>query len=413
IFVVLGITLALLFYGRGLYPGVGMHYVDEMRHIVSTVMLAFLVMLGVTFALHTTLVYSRIVLAAAGVLCLAFIPFGRYVVRGLLIRVGLWGEPVAIVGDPEKCRELVGHFIINLQFGLRPMAMLDPGPEPCALLSTEQMKFLAEKMSLQTVLVLVEDLNQVDELVETYRAVFPRVILLRDQTGGYGLSQLRPMDFNEVLGLQVRNNLLDSSAQFYKRLSDVLVSFLGALVISPLLLGIAALIALDSRGGVWYRQTRLGRDGKPFKLLKFRTMYRGADKVLKEALARDPSLRAEWDAYQKLKDDPRITRVGRWLRRFSLDELPQLWNVARGEMSLVGPRPITPDQRAPYGPAFKQYIRVTPGMTGLWQVTGRNETTFARRAALDVEYIQRWSLWLDVYILLKTAKIVLGRDGAY
>jgi lipopolysaccharide/colanic/teichoic acid biosynthesis glycosyltransferase len=132
-----------------------------------------------------------------------------------------------------------------------------------------------------------------------------------------------------------------------------------------------------------------------------------------EQLARDPAIRKEWDEYQKLRNDPRITRVGKFLRMFSLDELPQLWNVLTGEMSLVGPRPIMLNQREMYGETFEDYVQVAPGITGLWQISGRNQTTFDRRAELDEEYIQRWSLWLDVYILIKTVKIVFSRDGAY
>jgi undecaprenyl-phosphate galactose phosphotransferase len=142
-------------------------------------------------------------------------------------------------------------------------------------------------------------------------------------------------------------------------------------------------------------------------------MYPNAAKVLEEMLQRDPEARQEWDAYQKIRNDPRITRVGKLLRKFSLDELPQLWNVLHGEMSLVGPRPMMINQRECYGEAFNEYIQVSPGMTGLWQVSGRNETTFARRAEIDREYIQRWSAWLDVFILVKTVKIVVWRDGAY
>jgi lipopolysaccharide/colanic/teichoic acid biosynthesis glycosyltransferase len=183
--------------------------------------------------------------------------------------------------------------------------------------------------------------------------------------------------------------------------------------LAPLLGLIALWIKLDSPGGVFYRQVRLGRNGQTFHLLKFRTMHEDADEILVDELARDPVLKGEWDSYQKLKDDPRITRVGRFLRRFSLDELPQLWNIAWAEMSLVGPRPMMPNQRDLYGDAFGNYVRVTPGITGLWQVSGRNQTTFARRAELDYEYIQCWSIWLDVYILFKTIKVVFWQKGAY
>jgi Undecaprenyl-phosphate galactose phosphotransferase WbaP len=263
------------------------------------------------------------------------------------------------------------------------------------------------------VLVLIDDLNQIDMLVNAYRFIFPRVILLRSQTGGYDLSHLRPLDFMDLLGLQVKNNLLDGYAQAYKRVIDILASFIFGLLLAPLLGLIAVLIRLDSAGGVFYRQARLGRDGREFNVLKFRTMHLSSDQVFRDALARDPALREEWAQYQKMRADPRVTRIGRLLRRFSLDELPQLWNIARGEMSLVGPRPIVPEQRPLYGAGFEQYQAVAPGITGLWQVSGRNETTFAQRAALDVEYIQRWSLWLDIFIVLKTVKVVLARNGAW
>ena len=173
------------------------------------------------------------------------------------------------------------------------------------------------------------------------------------------------------------------------------------------------MIKLVSKGDVFYRQRRLGKNGQTFNMLKFRTMHPNAAGILKEELANGPELKKEWDRYQKLKNDPRITRVGRFLRRFSLDELPQLWNVLKGEMCLIGPRPILVNQLELYGESIKDCYRVRPGITGLWQVSGRNQTSFARRAELDLEYIQRWSIWLDIYILFKTIKVVIWREGAY
>ena len=150
-----------------------------------------------------------------------------------------------------------------------------------------------------------------------------------------------------------------------KRFIDILLSALGLIFLSPFFGLMALLIALDSRGGVFYHQPRLGRNGKTFHVIKFRTMYENAEKILERELKRDPELREEWDCYQKLKRDPRVTRVGGFLRRFSLDELPQLWNVFKGEMSLVGPRPMLIDQRRLYGEAYAEYVRVLPGITGL------------------------------------------------
>lgn len=221
------------------------------------------------------------------------------------------------------------------------------------------------------------------------------------------------MDFSDILGFQVMNNLLNFWAQLLKRMIDVAIAVLGLLFLYPFFAVTMLCILIDTGGRVFYRQERLGRNGKKFEVVKFRTMYWGADKILSEKLAGDPDLQAEWDRYQKLKADPRITRVGRYLRKFSLDELPQLWNVLKGEMSLVGPRPMLVDQRELYGESFKEYIQVTPGITGLWQVSGRNNTSFARRAELDIEYIQRWSVFLDIYILIRTTKIVFWQQGAY
>jgi lipopolysaccharide/colanic/teichoic acid biosynthesis glycosyltransferase len=198
-----------------------------------------------------------------------------------------------------------------------------------------------------------------------------------------------------------------------KRFIDIVLSALGLIFLLPFFGLMALLIALDSRGGVFYRQPRVGRNSITFDVIKFRTMYKNADKILERELKLNPELKEEWNCYQKLKRDPRVTHVGRLLRRFSLDELPQLWNVLVGEMSLVGPRPITTNQRELYGKSYEEYVKVPPGMTGLWQVSGRNYTTFVRRAELDSEYIQRWSIGLDIYILLKTIEIVFWQQGAF
>jgi lipopolysaccharide/colanic/teichoic acid biosynthesis glycosyltransferase len=165
-------------------------------------------------------------------------------------------------------------------------------------------------------------------------------------------------------------------------------------------------------GPIFYRHRRVGRGGVHFDCLKFRTMVVGADKVLKQVLARNPELRREWMRSQKLRKDPRITRVGAFLRRTSLDELPQLWNVIRGDMSLVGPRPVVKEELPKYGRQVRHYLSVTPGVTGLWQVMGRNTTTYKRRVALDAYYARKQSLWLDVRILMKTLSVVIAGHGA-
>jgi exopolysaccharide production protein ExoY len=197
-----------------------------------------------------------------------------------------------------------------------------------------------------------------------------------------------------------------------KRSLDVGVAVTALFVLLPLLLLIAVLVWAGDRQAPIYRHMRLGRDGRRFGCLKFRSMVTDGEAVLAAHLAASPRARAEWAETHKLSDDPRITPIGHVLRKTSLDELPQLWNVLRGEMSLVGPRPIVPAEVARYGRAFATCFAVPPGVTGLWQVSGRSDTTYAERVALDLDYATRWSLRRDLAILLRTIPAVLAQRGS-
>lgn len=197
-----------------------------------------------------------------------------------------------------------------------------------------------------------------------------------------------------------------------KRFLDVVVSTLGLVLLSPVFLVLAVAIKLDSPGPVFFKHRRVGQGGRLFYMWKFRTMVDGADKILEKWLAENPAIKEEFERGFKLKNDPRITRLGDFLRRTSLDELPQLINVLKGEMSLVGPRPVVREELAKYGPYAPFLVRVLPGLTGLWQANGRSDTDYEERVRLDMEYIQNWSFWLDVKILLQTVPAVLRRRGA-
>ncbi|GAB4580078.1 MAG: hypothetical protein Fur0022_28170 [Anaerolineales bacterium] len=201
--------------------------------------------------------------------------------------------------------------------------------------------------------------------------------------------------------------------QFLKRCVDLFAAVSALVVLSPVLLVIACWVKIDSPGPVLFRQIRLGKGGKPFAMLKFRTMSLDAHLRLNEHLTASPEARLTWAQFQKLMDDPRLTRAGRVLRQLSLDELPQLWNILRGEMSLVGPRPCLPEQKDFYEDQFVWYAAVRPGLTGLWQVSGRNQLSFAERVCLDVKYVREWSWYTDVKILVRTFGVVLRRDGAF
>lgn len=216
-----------------------------------------------------------------------------------------------------------------------------------------------------------------------------------------------------ALVIQQRTGLLRPGLQRIKRVFDVIFALLLGLIALPAGLLIAAAIVIDSRGPVFFTHTRIGKGNRRFRLWKFRSMITNADEVLEEYLRAHPGLALEWRLTHKLRNDPRVTRVGRFLRKTSLDELPQIWNVLRGDMSMVGPRPIVEAEIPKYGVAFALYSRVLPGLTGLWQVSGRNDTTYRERVELDSRYIRNWTPLVDAGVLLKTVKVVLGGRGAY
>jgi exopolysaccharide production protein ExoY len=206
---------------------------------------------------------------------------------------------------------------------------------------------------------------------------------------------------------------LSGKSQAIKRCMDIVGSLLFFSLFLPMFLIVALGVRVSSPGPVFYVQTRAGRDGRSFRFYKFRSMLMDADDVLTSFLDTDSHAKQKWEQYQKVDNDPRITRFGRFIRRTSLDELPQFWNVLKGDMSLVGPRPCMLQQKELYGEHWRSYCAVRPGITGLWQVSGRNKLTYKQRVALDVRYVSKLSVWFDLEILAKTIVVVLRAHGAH
>jgi exopolysaccharide production protein ExoY len=194
---------------------------------------------------------------------------------------------------------------------------------------------------------------------------------------------------------------------------NVFVALVAIVLLAPIMLAVAAAIFAQDGGPIIFAHRRLGKNGRHFHCLKFRSMAVDAEQRLADLLERDPAARAEWERDHKLRNDPRVTPLGAFLRKSSLDELPQLFNVLRGEMSLVGPRPIVDAEVAKYGRRFRHYCAVKPGITGLWQVSGRNDTSYRTRVALDCVYASHRNVWLDASVLARTVPAVLGRRGCY
>lgn len=214
---------------------------------------------------------------------------------------------------------------------------------------------------------------------------------------------------NELIGTPGLSRL----SAILKRGADLMGTSLLLSACLPLLCAVAIGVLISSRGPIIYSQERVGLNGRRFRILKFRSMRVDADRALALFLDTNPEALSEWKAFQKLAKDPRVTKFGRFIRRTSLDELPQFWNVLRGDMSLIGPRPVTITEAERYGPAWRAYCAVRPGITGLWQVSGRSNISYTQRVQLDVRYVEHWSIWLDLKILAKTVRVVFGGDGSF
>jgi Undecaprenyl-phosphate galactose phosphotransferase WbaP len=352
-------------------------------------------------------------------LAICLVPLCRCVVRSACAESGWWGYATLVIGSGEGASSVARALLDTPRSGLRPVLMSDPSGR-CR----------------SSVLPVVNHLPTLESIVRT-RGIRHAVVSLPDISGAEltvrldGYAQLAPhllvlsdcttlpclwaasRSCGRLSGMEVRNGLMLFTLRCLKRLIDLSIAVTAICLSFPLLLLIAAVIVLTSRGPALYRHTRVGWHGYKFKAWKFRTMRRDADAYLRHYLDCHPEARAEWERDRKLRRDPRVTAFGHFLRRTSLDELPQLWNVLVGDMSLVGPRPIVEEEVPRYAKAFRQYATVKPGITGLWQVSGRTETGYEDRVRLDQFYVRHWSPWLDVYILAKTIVTLLTRDGAY
>ena len=276
---------------------------------------------------------------------------------------------------------------------------------------------IISSMNISTVIIAipshtVEYLSQLTENVQKYAG---RVLLIPDLKGIALLNtEVRNLSSQQTFMLNINNNLLSEFNKFIKRCFDFFFSLFFMPLLFVLIVVFGVLIRIDSPGNVFLRQDRIGKGGRTFKCLKFRTMFRNADEILAGYLEKNEKAREEWSRYKKLRDyDPRVTPVGRFLRKTSLDELPQIFNVLAGEMSFFGPRPYLLDEESRMGENADMILLINPGITGLWQVSGRNELDFEERVKLDTWYVLNWSLWLDVVIFFKTIRVVLKKEGAY
>jgi lipopolysaccharide/colanic/teichoic acid biosynthesis glycosyltransferase len=469
------ILCILAFAFQGLYAAMARSPPDELAQTTTVITVIFITGGAVSSIAHRGQTWSLLAVVLWWLFSVTAAPIARAILRAKVSKSRWWGHPVIVLGAGKTGRLLVRILRNQPERGLKPVMLLDDDrskhgtlranlkdehidvrstTQATTSLVTDDMRAYASDLledmgrpSLEPaapkprgMFAAVEDVPVVGDfalapvlaarlkiryailampgvasdklllLTERIGGLFSHLLLIPDLLGFASLG-VPAKDVGGVLGIEVRQQLLLPGPRLLKRAIDVVATTLGGLLILPIIALLALAIKIDSRGPIFYFQERLGRDGTRFRAAKFRSMYGDGEARLKAVLESDPKLRAEYEEFHKLHNDPRVTRVGRIVRKFSLDELPQLWNVVVGDMSLVGPRPYL-EREIPAMEAREGIIlRAPPGLTGLWQVSDRNSTGFAERVKMDVHYVRNWSPWLDIYILARTIGVVLKGTG--
>lgn len=379
-----------LYHGNMFYPAAPVNPVEELRRLVISSFIAHTgVIAALALAYQSTENYSRAVIVISGALAaVAAQPF-RNAARRLMRLAGIGQIPIAVIGEGETADRIAAALDDNDYMGFK---VVDPAESPSIAVVCRDIRLLRQELAALT-------------RIYTHVIFFP---------SGEAFPSLgaQVVSVDGIGGLEMVNQRRMRFLRFEKWILDRTLAVVAFVLLSPFFVVIPLLIKLTSRGPVFYRQPRLGRDGRPIRVWKFRSMYADADARLKSLLDSNPALAEEWARSFKLHNDPRVTPLGRFLRKTSIDEFPQLLNVLAGDMALVGPRPIVEKEVPLYGKAYELFSSVAPGVTGLWQATGRSDTDYARRVALDTYYVLNWSPWLDVWILFRTVGAVVFMRGA-
>ncbi|WP_289367297.1 undecaprenyl-phosphate galactose phosphotransferase WbaP [Pantoea stewartii] len=393
----------------------------ELKEIVKTLVVFSL--LDLALIAFSKWDFSRMVWVFSWSYALLLLPLMRAGVKSAINRAGQWQKETIIIGSGRNATEAYAALQSEEILGYNVQAFISVEDAPLQQSVNGVPVISANDINWQTIdrdnvqfIVAMEYEQQPerDRWLKFLSKMNCRSVSVIPTLRGVPLygTDMSFIFSHEVMILRVSNNLAKHSSRFLKRGFDIVIASLLLLFLAPVFALLCYMVKRDG-GNAIYGHERVGQDGKKFKCLKFRSMVTNSKEVLENLLATSEEARREWDKDFKLKNDPRITRIGGFLRKTSLDELPQLWNVIRGEMSLVGPRPVIEAELERYAGDVDYYLMAKPGMTGLWQVSGRNDIDYDTRVYFDSWYVKNWALWTDIAILFKTAGVVLRRDGAY
>jgi len=411
-----------LYQGCAIYSGASLGPVEELRRTFYAITAIFL---GLGFANYIyrpdNYLYSRGIFLGTYLGCLFIIPANHILLRKILAFFNIWGVSTVIIGSGKSARNIYEKLQNHSEYGLRPIGYFTDHdlaqsqmPAPLRNLGKlEQIESFCRRTHINYAIIAKDaaSTEYIHEIMKQYGPHFSHILFI-PRGALEPCAWVTPKDISGTLGLEIRHNLQIPHIYRTKRIIDYLLTWPCTIAALPVMGLIALWVKIDSTGPVFFKHRRLSKNGKKINIYKFRTMVQDAGPRLNELFQSNPALKKEWKTYGKLENDPRITRAGKWLRRTSLDELPQLFNVLQGKLTLVGPRPIIDKEKENYGDDIELFNKVLPGVTGLWQVSGRNELTYTERVRLDKYYVNNWSIWLDLYILAKTFFAVFFRHGA-
>lgn len=387
---------------------------SEFMAIQKANFLALISIALIIFASKTSYTFSRSIVLLYFALNL-LLPIGIYFLKRRFLLYKIFRENILVVCDTEGEKNVNNWFVKDNSFGFNIENKIITDTLPAdTIQNVIENEINASHYYAVVISIGKENSRYESQVIHYIMHRMKRVYILPKISK---LSLLNSELFNSInhkgIALYIKNRLLNPTDRVIKAVFDKIVSIFLFILFFPILSLLYIVVFISTNGHPIFKQKRVGKDGKKFHIYKFRTMKLDADQLLEELLANDPVKRLEWESEYKLKDDPRITKVGHFLRKTSLDELPQMINVFQGKMSLVGPRPIVDDEVEKYGQMFDYFKAVKPGITGLWQVSGRNDISYDERVQLDVWYVRNWSIELDIVILVKTVVIVLSRRGSY
>lgn len=393
---------------------------DEIKIEVKSVAISVIAVFSVLFIMKKGHEFSRALIITQAILIIFTWPIIRRYAKRLIFSSGLMLKKVLIVGSGESARKIICALKNEKNLGYKIAGVLDDnGPQKLdnykVYKGINNIERYIKNAHITDVIIAKEGLSQeaLAELINNVQHKAQNTMYIPEISGiAVSGTEIKYFFTEQSIAIEIKNNLSNPINYITKRILDYLLAIIVFIIISPLMIVLAIIIKKTSEGPAIYSQKRIGKNGKEFYCHKFRTMYKDADRKLKEILEKDPNLKMEYEKYWKIKDDPRITPIGNFLRRTSLDELPQIFNVLKGEMSLIGPRPYLPREWQFIEKESSIIHALQPGITGLWQVSGRNNQDYNYRITMDSWYVKNWNLWLDIMILFKTVSAVIKREGA-